>query len=52
MASVNLSIAVEETIMEGFLILAGALTMIVGLLAMIEGNLHCLGILRRKKGQP
>jgi hypothetical protein len=52
MASVSLNIAVKETIMESFLILAGALTMTVGLLALIEGNLHCLGILRRKKGQP
>lgn len=38
--------------MESFLILVGALTMIVGLLAMIEGHLQCLGILRHKKGQP
>jgi hypothetical protein len=52
MASVSLNRTVEETMMESLLILAGALTMIVGLLAMIEGNWHCLGILRRKKGQP
>jgi hypothetical protein len=52
MASVSLNIAVEETIVQSFLILAGTLAMIVGLLAMIEGHLHCLGILQRKKGQP
>jgi hypothetical protein len=38
--------------MESVLILVGALTIIGGLLAMIEGNLHCLGVLWRKKGQP
>jgi hypothetical protein len=37
---------------EGFLILAGVLLILVGLVAMIEGNLHCLGILQRKKGRP
>jgi hypothetical protein len=44
-----MNIAAEETSVESFLILLGALAMIVGLLAMIEGHLHCLGILRRKK---
>jgi hypothetical protein len=53
MRSVSMSTAAEETTVEGFLILSGALAMLVGLLAMIEGHLHCLGgILRRKKGQP
>jgi hypothetical protein len=37
---------------EGFLIFSGALAMIVGLVAMIEGNLRCFGSMRRKKNQP
>jgi hypothetical protein len=53
MRSVSISVAAEEIAVEGFLILSGALAMTVGLLAIIEGHLHCLGgILRRKKGQP
>jgi hypothetical protein len=52
MANVSLNIAVEETIVESFLFFVGALAMIVGLLAMIEGHLHCFGILQRKKGRP
>jgi hypothetical protein len=35
--------------MEGILIFSGALAMLVGLVAMIEGHLHCLGFLWRKK---
>jgi hypothetical protein len=34
------------------LFFSGALAMLIGLLAMIEGNLYCLGLLRRKKGRP
>ena len=41
-----------EVTVEGFLILTGVLLMLIGLVAMIEGNLHCLGILQRKKGRP
>ena len=36
--------------MENFLIFSGTLAMLVGLLAVIEGNLHCFGLTRRKKG--
>jgi hypothetical protein len=42
----------EETTVEGFLIFLGALAMIIGLVAMVEGHLHCFDILRRKKGRP
>jgi hypothetical protein len=35
--------------MENFLIFSGALAMLVGLLAVNEGNLHCFGLTRRKK---
>jgi hypothetical protein len=38
--------------MGNFLIFSGALAMTVGLLAIIEGNLHCFGIVHRKKGIP
>ena len=38
--------------MKGLLIVSGALAMLVGVVAMIAGNLHCLGFLRRKKGRP
>ena len=41
----------KESTMEGFLIFSGALALLVGLVAMIEGHLHCLGFLRRKKGR-
>ena len=44
--------AVKEIIVEGFLCLSGALAMLMGVVAMIEGNLHCFGTLRRKKGRP
>jgi hypothetical protein len=37
---------------EGFLILTGVLLMLLGLVAMIEGNLHCFGIILRKKDRP
>jgi hypothetical protein len=43
--------AAKETTMKGFLFFSGALAMLFGLVAMIEGNLHCLGLLRRKKGR-
>jgi hypothetical protein len=36
--------------MENFLIFSGALATLVGLLAVIEGNVHCFGLTRRKKG--
>jgi hypothetical protein len=42
----------KETTVKGFLIFSGALALLVGLVAMLEGNLHCLGFLRRKKGRP
>jgi hypothetical protein len=42
----------RETSVEGFLILTGVLLMLIGLVAMIEGNLHCLGIILRKKDRP
>ena len=38
--------------MEGFLILSGALALLVGLAAMVEGHLHCLGMLRGKQDRP
>jgi hypothetical protein len=44
--------AAKETTVKGFLIFAGALAMLIGLVAMLEGNIHCLGFLRRKKGRP
>jgi len=44
-------LAVEGTAMEGLLIFSGTLAIIVGLVAVIEGNLGCLGIMRRKKDQ-
>jgi hypothetical protein len=44
--------AAKEATMKGFLFFSGALAMLIGLVAMIEGNLHCLGLLRRKKGRP
>jgi hypothetical protein len=37
---------------NGFLFFSGALALLIGLVAMIEGNLHCLGLLQRKKGRP
>jgi hypothetical protein len=45
-------IGAKETTVKSFLIFAGTLSMLVGLAAMIEGHLHCLGFLRRKKGRP
>jgi hypothetical protein len=50
--SITTIMGAQETIMKGFLIFAGSLAMLVGLVAMIEGNLHCLGFLWRKKGRP
>jgi hypothetical protein len=44
--------AAKETTVNGFLIFSGVLAMLIGLMAMIEGNLHCLELLRRKKGRP
>jgi hypothetical protein len=38
--------------MESFLIFSGILAMLVGLVAVIEGNLQCLGIMRRNKNLP
>lgn len=49
--SISMIMATKETTMKGFLIFAGSLAMLVGLVAMIEGNLHCLGFLWRKKGR-
>jgi len=43
--------AAKETTVKGFLIFSGTLAMLIGLVAMIEGNLNCLGLLRRKKGR-
>jgi hypothetical protein len=40
---------VEGMAVEGFLIVSGALAMLIGLVAMIEGNLHCFGSMRHKK---
>lgn len=37
--------------MEGFLIFMGTVAIIVGLAAVVEGNLGCLGLMRRKKDQ-
>jgi hypothetical protein len=42
----------KEATVKGFLIFSGALALLVGLVAMIEGNLRCFGFLRRKKGRP
>ena len=38
--------------MEGFLIFAGSLFLLMGLVALIEGNLHLLGSGRHKKASP
>jgi hypothetical protein len=38
--------------MENFLIFSGTLAMLVGVLAIIEGNLHCFGLTRRQKSSP
>jgi hypothetical protein len=35
--------------MESILLIAGVLAMLVGLGAVVEGNLQCFGIVRRKK---
>jgi hypothetical protein len=43
-------ITVGDTAMEGFLFFSGALAIIVGLIAVIEGNLGCIGNMRHKKG--
>lgn len=45
-------VQVKDVNMEHFLIFSGALAMIVGLLAVIEGHLGCLGHMRRKKDLP
>jgi hypothetical protein len=42
-------ITAKETMVGGFLFLSGVLLTLVGLGAMIEGNLHCFSILRGKK---
>ena len=42
-------VATGKTPMEGFLIFSGTVAVIVGLAAVVEGNLGCLGIMRRKK---
>jgi hypothetical protein len=44
-------VATGKTTMEGFLIVSGTVAIIVGLAAVVEGNLGCLGIMRRKKDQ-
>ena len=44
-------VATREAIMEGFLIYSGTVAIIVGLAAVVEGNLGCIGIMRRKKDQ-
>jgi hypothetical protein len=41
-----------EANMETILIFSAVLAMLVGLGGVIEGNLHCFGIMRRKKNQP
>ena len=51
-SGMSLIIGAKETTVKGFLIFSGTLAMLVGLVAMIEGHLHCLGFLRRKKGRP
>jgi hypothetical protein len=38
--------------MQSFLIFSGVLATLVGLAAVIEGNLQCFGIIRRVKNQP
>jgi len=51
-SSMSIVMAAKETTVKAFLIFSGTLAMLIGLVAMIEGNLHCLGLLRRKKGRP
>ena len=51
-SSLSIIMAAKETTVKVFLIFSGVLAMLVGVVAMIEGNLHCLGFLRRKKGRP
>ena len=51
-SSISIIMAAKETTVNGFLIFSGVLAMLIGLMAMIEGNLHCLELLRRKKGRP
>jgi hypothetical protein len=41
--------ATEAATMASFLMFSGALAIIVGLVAVIEGNLHCFALMRRKK---
>ncbi|HSF34020.1 MAG TPA: hypothetical protein VLK82_26630 [Candidatus Tectomicrobia bacterium] len=48
----SIIVATEDTPMAGFLICLGALAMIVGLAAVIAGNLQYFGIMRRKKDEP
>ena len=50
-SSISIMMAAKETTVKGFLIFSGTLAMLIGLVAMIEGNLNCLGLLRRKKGR-
>ena len=42
----------RKTSVESFLILTGVLLMLIGLVAMIEGNLRCFSIVLRKKDRP
>jgi hypothetical protein len=42
----------ERPTMQSFLIFSGVLATLVGLAAVIEGNLQCFGIIRRVKNQP
>jgi hypothetical protein len=49
--NVRTLVVAKETAMAGFLIFSGTLAIIVGLVAVIEGNLGCLGIMRHRKDQ-
>jgi hypothetical protein len=51
-STISIIRAAKETTVNGLLIFSGALAMLIGLVAMIEGNLHCFGFLWRKKGRP
>jgi hypothetical protein len=44
--------AAEKTTMTGVLILSGTVALIVGLAAVIAGNLQRFGIMRRSKNEP
>jgi hypothetical protein len=49
MTPVRNILAAKETTVEGVLIFSGTVAIIIGLAAVIEGNLGCIGIMRRKK---